>query len=57
MVYLLKMVIFHCYVSLPEGNPQKHHIIYSNPWRIHGAGILYNANNHRGYIDGIHGTP
>ena len=22
MVYLLKMVIFHCYVSSPEGNQQ-----------------------------------
>ncbi len=27
MYFLLKMVIFHCYVSLPEGNTKTHHMV------------------------------
>ena len=34
------MVIFHSYVSLPEGTIGDHPYGFSNPWRIHGPVLL-----------------
>ena len=33
------MVIFHSYVSLPEGTGKLTGDVFHDPWRIHGAGI------------------
>ena len=60
MVYLLKMVIFHCYVSSPEGNLQITQVIFHTQ-RLEGRdrhvpngeadGVLLAAKSHRKYTE------
>ena len=50
MVYLLKMVIFHSYVSLPEGNDSN----LDPPWLAQlpplNLGVQFNAAISRGFF-------
>ena len=44
MYFLLKMVIFHCYVCLPEGNVHVPGLNFVIPWVTTSDGLLCLAN-------------